>query len=418
MPRRYILLASAFVALALPGAALASHTRLFVPEADAYVSAASARENFGTRPRLRARSSSPRMRSYLRFDVRALDSPVEAAYLDVFVLETRRRGFQVRRVANNQWGERAITFANAPRIAETVTTRSGALRAGRWIRLDITELVAQGGRVSLALTSLSRHGVSAASREARHMPRLLVETHASHIAAPNGTFSTSEADWSSIAALDFGFGVASAYRTYLDAAAARGVRVLVWLGGYANENGQVCAFNWSDDKVRERIAEVRGHPAILAYFIDDEPHAECANAPAQIRARSELVKSLDPGVPTLISENRASDFAELANTTDIMLLIIYPCNHADGCVYSKISERVQAAEAAGVARYWGAVQSFGDEYYRVPTAGELETLFERWHATRAERLVAYTWDCCGDPDTLQNHPELWDAWRVENDTNG
>jgi hypothetical protein len=269
---------------------------------------------------------------------------------------------------------------------------------------------------AFALTAFAALAAVAVAASETHQATASVSN--AEAASLNGTFSTSEADWSSIAALDFGFGVASAYRTYLDAAAARGVRVLVWLGGYANENGQVCAFNWSDDKVRERIAEVRGHPAILAYFIDDEPHAECPNAPAQIRARSELVKSLDPGVPTLISENRASDFDELANTTDIMLLIIYPCNHADGCVYSKISERVQAAEAAGVARYWGAVQSFGDEYYRVPTAGELETLFERWHATRAERLVAYTWDCCGDPDTLQNHPELWDAWRVENDTNG
>jgi hypothetical protein len=29
-------------------------------------------------------------------------------------------------------------------------------------------------------------------------------------------------------------------------------------------------------------------------------------------------------------------------------------------------------------------------------------------------FFTYTWNCCGDPETLANHPELWDTWRREN----
>jgi hypothetical protein len=32
----------------------------------------------------------------------------------------------------------------------------------------------------------------------------------------------------------------------------------------------------------------------------------------------------------------------------------------------------------------------------------------------ASQGFTYTWDCCGDPDTLANHPELWDTRRREN----
>ena len=230
----------------------------------------------------------------------------------------------------------------------------------------------------------------------------------------NGIYSSTEADPAAIHALGFEFAVASGYSENLDRFYAGGLKTLVWLGGYSQSS---CSWSWSDDKIRERIADIKGHPGIYAYFLDDEPHAgpECPNTPAQVRARNALVKSLDPGTTTVITENRTEAFGPLANTTDVMGLVMYPCNYAHGCDWDKIPARVAMAESAGVARYWGVPQAFGDEYYRRPTADEMQRIIDQWNATRAELDLAYAWDCCSDPMFgLNDAPELWELWRSEN----
>jgi hypothetical protein len=231
----------------------------------------------------------------------------------------------------------------------------------------------------------------------------------------NGVFSTSNADPKALRAIGFKYGTVSAYRSNLDRFWAHRLKALVWLGGYSQET---CSFSWSDAKIKQRIAEIKGHPAIYAYFVDDEPHAgpECPNTPRQVRARNALVKRLDPRTPTVITENRTSSFRALANTTDVMGLVIYPCTYRlNGCDWRKVPTRVKLAEEAGVSRYWGVTQAFGDDYYKKPTRTQLQRLINQWNATRAEQDLVYTWDCCSDPlYGLKDAPELWDAWRAEN----
>jgi hypothetical protein len=236
-------------------------------------------------------------------------------------------------------------------------------------------------------------------------------------AQANGTFSTSSADPAQLRSLGFEYGMASAYRSNLDRFWGQGLKTLVWLGGYSQTT---CSFSWSDDKVRERIGEIKGHPGIYAYMIDDEPHAgpECPSTPEQVRERNALVKQLDPGKTTVISENRPASFAPLANASDVMALVIYPCTYnRETCEWDKIPERVAQAEQAGVKRYWGVTQTAGDEYYRRPTDIELKQIIDQWNGTHAEEDLAYTWDCCGDPlYGLSGAPELWSSWRAENTT--
>ena len=43
-----------------------------------------------------------------------------------------------------------------------------------------------------------------------------------------------------------------------------------------------------------------------------------------------------------------------------------------------------------------------------------DRIIDRWKAGGAQGFFTYTWNCCGDPETLANHPELWDTWRREN----
>jgi hypothetical protein len=83
-----------------------------------------------------------------------------------------------------------------------------------------------------------------------------------------------------------------------------------------------------------------------------------------------------------------------------MILSIYPCSHPRGCVLSKIDAAMNHVRAAQVKHPWAAPQSFGDNYYRVPSPKELKAIIDRWRSEGVEGFFTYTWNCCGDPQTL------------------
>ena len=119
---------------------------------------------------------------------------------------------------------------------------------------------------------------------------------------------------------------------------------MLYLGGY---DSGTCTFGWSDDTVRARVTAIRDHPASTMYYVADEPHtASCPDAVQQIRARAQLVKSIDPTAATAIAENRLSDVTAFANATDVLILSTYPCSHVNGCELSKIDAAVNTARAA------------------------------------------------------------------------
>lgn len=138
----------------------------FRPTADAYVTAAARRRNFGRAKQLRAQSS-PVVRSYVQFNVAGLDAPVNYATLRLFA-RASSKGFVVR-TASSGWSERAITFANSPRPGGVVG-RSGRVRRGRWISVDVTRLLKGNGTLSFALTGSAK----ISSREAGLGPQLIV----------------------------------------------------------------------------------------------------------------------------------------------------------------------------------------------------------------------------------------------------
>ena len=191
----------------------------------------------------------------------------------------------------------------------------------------------------------------------------------------------------------------------LDALAARELQGFIWLGGYSNER---CEFRESDAWVREHVTAVAGHPAVAAYLIDDEPLAkECPTAPAQVRARSDLVKSLDPGPPTFVVLYRVDELWRFAGAVDILAVDRYPCSIRHGCDFTKIDEAIAEVERLGV-RYWAVIQAHGDEWYRVPTAEELHQQFLRWRASRMEGYFVFAWHWPDEEPSLwlANHREL------------
>lgn len=143
-------------------------TATFRPTADAYVTRAAARRNFGRDPVLRADRSPSR--AYLQFRVRGVNGPVGRASL-LLHAESGTGSVRAWSARSNRWGERGVTFANAPPVRRA----GGSARvrgAGTWIEVDVTRLVKGNGTISVVLTG----SVVVASRQQRRdSPRLVVQ---------------------------------------------------------------------------------------------------------------------------------------------------------------------------------------------------------------------------------------------------
>jgi hypothetical protein len=149
----------------------------FRPHADTYVSAAQPETNFGTSRRLRA-DAAPQATTYLRFRLRQLSGDIESVTLLLHAQAGTRASFAVRRVREDAWQERRLTYANAPRLSLRYTS-SKPVRRGAWSAVDVTsfvEDVGDVGDVNLAITTRNRLGIAFDSRESKQAPRLVVRT--------------------------------------------------------------------------------------------------------------------------------------------------------------------------------------------------------------------------------------------------
>lgn len=192
-----------------------------------------------------------------------------------------------------------------------------------------------------------------------------------------------------------------------------GTKALVWLGNY---NNSTCDWDQSDDAVRAEVTAIAGNPEVAGYYIADEPHVwDCPNAPAQVKARSDLVKSLDPGPPTFVAiepHDGPNPYAPYVGKADVLGVERYPCTQVDGCVLSRIDAQITLAEQAHIPHYWALIQAFGDNYYRLPTVDELHAEFQHWRASRMEGYLVFAWNWSGGK--LERHADLLQALRDEN----
>jgi hypothetical protein len=205
------------------------------------------------------------------------------------------------------------------------------------------------------------------------------------------------------------------YREELNQLAARGLKGFIWLGGYSNSR---CRFREGNRWVRSHVRAIRRHPAVGAYLIDDEPDAaKCPRAPAQMKARAKLVRSIDRRRrrPTFIVVYKSEQLKRFAGTVDLLALDEYPCSHKFGCVYSKIDRMAAQADRLGI-RYWGVIQAHGDDWYKLPTPEELHEMFVRWRTTNMKGYLVFSWAWPPDDPSLwlANHPELQQQLAAEN----
>lgn len=201
-----------------------------------------------------------------------------------------------------------------------------------------------------------------------------------------------------------------------------GAKGLVWVGDYDNDS---CAWELSDASLKAKVTAAAGDPKVFGYLLSDEPNPyACPNAPAQHKARSDLVHSIDGRTETVIVldsngfKGRATNDAleqlpRWKDTADYIGLDPYPCYQGLPCDYGWIDKTIAAANAAGL-RYWGVVQAFNDSSWRWPTAAELSYMLGQWAASKEAGYMAFAWTWAGAD--LSSRPDLLDVFRRFNTT--
>jgi acid phosphatase type 7 len=147
----------------------------FSPVADAYVTADIPNTNYGASQMIRF-DASPVVNGYLTFTVQGLSGSIATAKLRIYANSSSSSGCKVFSVPDVSWGERSITFNNAPALGAQIGSY-GAIRSSSWIEIDVTPLVTGNGTFSLAISGINTTAVSLASRESgSFVPQLVVAT--------------------------------------------------------------------------------------------------------------------------------------------------------------------------------------------------------------------------------------------------
>jgi len=137
---------------------------------------------------------------------------------------------------------------------------------------------------------------------------------------------------------------------------------------------QFCLNNIDDsDSLRDYVSEFRGHPAILCWYLADEPDLG-GIPPQRLEKAYRIIKELDPSHPVCILVMGA--FASFRNAGDIMMADKYPIRDSESRPHSAVYYVSRAGVSAlkkGQA-FWMTPQFFcnypQEEWKRCPTAEE------------------------------------------------
>ena len=201
-----------------------------------------------------------------------------------------------------------------------------------------------------------------------------------------------------------------------------GARGLIWVGDYDNSS---CAWEMSDSSLKAEVNAAVGDRKVFGWFFSDEPNPyACPKAPAQHRARSNLIHSIDPATRTVVvldsngfkgraTRDSLDQLPLWKGTADYIGLDPYPCYHGSSCDFSWIDKTIAAANAAGL-NYWGVIQAFNDSSWRWPTAAELSHMVGQWSASKETGSMTFAWTWHGN--SLSSRPDLLDILRRFNAT--
>ncbi len=148
-------------------------------------------------------------------------------------------------------------------------------------------------------------------------------------------------------------------REILDRCAAAGLRIIPWMDG-----------RMSRDEFRAHVTALREHPALLCWYVYDEPSGDRF---AEADARVALARELDPAHPAFV--NYLPDRLE-NQTGDIYSTDVYPIPHGRPMDAITAVGRMAAAAAREHKPVWMWLQGTGYAYWmaREPTPRELSCM--------------------------------------------
>lgn len=169
--------------------------------------------------------------------------------------------------------------------------------------------------------------------------------------------------------------------------------------------------------VEATVAAFRSHPALLAWYVNDESTIERFDA---LRARQELLERIDPDHPTWAVLYQYDMMRAMAPTFDVLGVDIYPVPA------SPLSDVTAGARRAGDAMLglrpmWHVPQSFdwglfredrpGAPPCRMPTVEEMRSMAWQFIAAGANGLVFYGFSTIQMPRRKDGTPFSFDsAW--------
>lgn len=191
----------------------------------------------------------------------------------------------------------------------------------------------------------------------------------------------------------------------MDEAARSGVRILLeltpFIRGRAEPDYQAIAAT---------IERYRRHPALLAWYLVDEP-ADAAVEPALLERIYQQLRQSDPYHPVYLVNNRPHSYRTYAEASDILAVDVYPVpDHP----LTRVRDYMQQARWASLGRkpVWLVAQAFGgvEHWGRPPTPAELRNMVFQGLVQGAGGLLFYRYCQEGEPPIQP--PALWREMRA------
>lgn len=169
--------------------------------------------------------------------------------------------------------------------------------------------------------------------------------------------------------------------------------------------------------VHGTVNAFRSHPALLAWYVNDESTIERFKA---LRMRQELLERIDPDHPTWTVLYQYDMMRAMAPTFDILGVDIYPVT---GSPLSAVTQGARKTSDAmlGLRPMWHVPQSFdwglfrddkpGAPPYRMPTIAEMRSMAWQFIAAGSNGLIFYGFSTIQVPKRKDGTPFSFDkAW--------
>jgi hypothetical protein len=159
--------------------------------------------------------------------------------------------------------------------------------------------------------------------------------------------------------------------------------------------------------LRDYVQALKGHPALYAYYLSDEPSTVGVTPDAATFAY-QAIKSVDASRPVLVSHFR--DAKAYLGAYDVLCYDQYPIGGMTIARYRQIFRDV--VSQVNPKPVWTVVQAFGaGKEWKRPTPQEERCMTYLTVANGAQGILFYMYGRPGDSYYIRENPDHWDCTR-------